>query len=637
MSPKHSKLLSLSRRSRDRDRDYLKIIKKESINLDHIIDQCSCNISVQRFPTSSLKHSYTSHRSKSIPIIKKKSYNTYPSFARDNYGWYKVTIPFGHKYSKESIISKILKYIYPFTFTPVMYKDIEDKSIFYVDKKTIADEISKCDKKIKTNDNYRIMIKVTKGYPWCDFDENLSKKLKYVTSKRLCETTRSLDLSHFYCDPYLVDNYFCALFIPKIFFTIMNFAYDFMPDLEILYLEKNNLRLTKNICRGISKFSKLKVIYLNNNIIKDIKDFNGLKNSKLEELFLINNPIYNNYIQSKEEYRRILLTIFPSLIILDGYKVSLSTVFEFDKGEDEKEEIEVCKLPSTLKNHYPHSEIRKIAKQFIKKYFDIYDGDSRDSLLSLYHELAFFSMNVSLASLSSSQESGNIEDYLPFHRNLITKKVSDQRMNFVKQGRLPIVTLISLLPKTYHYLNSFSTDVILQTVGTMMICISGCFKELNTKGKSMFYFNRTFIIKLEADDCVIINDQLYVSYPTPKQKEQALDNFCTVVSSAPSPTSTTAVASSPLPLSTPMSSLITPPPTPVLSTANTESDNSTSSSEMVTEPTIKSEFLSTSTSSEPELTDSFKEKLINLRGIIGDCMSAIDGFLDDIDNKEKLG
>lgn len=142
MSPKHSKLLSLSRRSRDRDRDYLskfvifitwnknntitnywvkylsfknteikliiniiylfliifyrfwilEIIKKESINLDHIIDQCSCNISVQRFPTSSLKHSYTSHRSKSIPIIKKKSYNTYPSFARDNYGWYKVTV-----------------------------------------------------------------------------------------------------------------------------------------------------------------------------------------------------------------------------------------------------------------------------------------------------------------------------------------------------------------------------------------------------------------------------------------------------------------------------------------------------------------------------------------------------------------
>lgn len=113
------------------------------------------------------------------------------------------------------------------------------------------------------------MIKVTKGYPWCDFDENLSKKLKYVTSKRLCETTRSLDLSHFYCDPYLVDNYFCALFIPKIFFTIMNFAYDFMPDLEILYLEKNNLRLTKNICRGISKFSKLKVIYLNNNIVSN--------------------------------------------------------------------------------------------------------------------------------------------------------------------------------------------------------------------------------------------------------------------------------------------------------------------------------------------------------------------------------
>ncbi|XP_057331353.1 nuclear RNA export factor 1-like [Microplitis mediator] len=635
MSSKHSKLLSLSRRGRDSDRDYLKLIKKESIDLDHILDQCSCKISEQRFPTSSLKHSYTSYRSKFIPIIKKKSYNTYPSFARENYGWYKVTIPFGHKYSKECIISKILKYIYPYTFTPVMYKDKGDKSIFYVDQKKIADEISKCDEKIKTHDNYRLMIKVTKGYPWCDFNENLSQKLKYVTSKRLCETTRSLDLSHFYCDPYLVDSYFCALFIPKIFFTIMNFAYNFMPDLEVLNLEKNNLPLTKNICRGISKFSNLKVIYLNNNLVKDIKDFNGLKNSKLEELFLNNNPIYNNYVQSKVEYRRTLLAIFPSLIILDGFRVSLPTVFESEKEEDEEEKKEACTLPSTLKNHYPHAELRKIAKQFIKKYFDIYDSDSRNSLLSLYHQLAFFSMNVSLTSLSS-QEPGNIEEYLRFHRNSIKTVVPDQRINFFKQGRLPIVASISLLPKTYHYLNSFSTDVMLQTDGTTMICISGCFKELNTKGKLMFYFNRTFIIKLEADDCTIINDQLNLSYPTPKQKEQALNNFITVRSSAPS---STAVTSNPLPPSTPISSLITPPPTPVLSTANTDSDNSTSSSEIVTEPTIKSESPSPpSTSSELELTDdTFKEKLISLRGIIGNCMAAIDGFLDDIETREESG
>ncbi|XP_014296453.1 nuclear RNA export factor 1 isoform X2 [Microplitis demolitor] len=635
-------------------------------------------------------------------------------------------VPFGREYGKRDIIYNLLKHIFPYTFTPVMYRETGDQSIFYVDEEEIAKKLAALNEKIKTSDNYRIKLNIEKGFPEHGLekyskkikkiDDTLSKKLKYVASKRLCEKTKTLDLSHFHCDPYLADDYFCALFIPNIFSTIMNFVFDYMPDLKVLDLRKNNLRLSSTLAAAILRFSHLKKIYLNNNLIKNLNGLNLLKNLKLEELYLSGNPLRGNNVQNKKEYFKYIQIIFPSLLVLDGFQVGFKPIVIDLEMEEEEER----KFPMSLKNFYPCAEAQKIARQFIKKYFAIFDSDSREPLLSLYDKLSFFSLTINSAT-PKSHESRNIEEYVPFHRNLITMKVADKRTNLLKHGRLPIVTLMSLLPETYHYLNSFSTDVILQTVGTMMICISGCFKELNTKGKSMFYFNRTFIIKLEADDCTIINDQLYLSYPTPKQKEQALDNFgvieskllitpkqevqdftnvFTVQSSAASSTSSTVVALNPLPPSTLKLSLITPPPTSVLLTANTDPVNSTSSSEIVNEPTIKSEpsspppptsstvvalnplppstlklslitppptpvlltantdpVNSTSSSeivnepiikSEPssppppttpehELTDdSFKEKLTSLGDIIRNCLSAIDGFLNDEKIQKKL-
>ncbi|XP_057331375.1 nuclear RNA export factor 1-like isoform X2 [Microplitis mediator] len=634
MSSKQSKSLNLT--IKDRNTDYLKIVKKESVDFHYIIHESTCSISEQRFPISSLKRSHPSRRSKLLPIIKKKSDKSFNSFqVPDNYGWYKVT-----------------------------YRETRDQSIFYVDEEEIANKLAALNEKIKTSDNYRIKLNIEKGFPehgiekfsrrLIKIDDTLSKKLKYVASKRLCGKTKTLDLSHFHCDPYLADDYFCALFIPNIFSTIMKFVFDYMPDLRVLDLRKNNLRLSSTLATVILRFSHLKIIYLNDNLIKNLNGLSLLKNLKLEELYLCGNPLRGNNVQNKKEYFEYIRMMFPSLLVLDGFKVSKPIVIDLEMEEEEERN-----LPMSLKNFYSHVEVQKIAGQFIKKYFAIFDSDSREPLLSLYHKLAFFSMTVSSAT-PTSHESRNIEEYVQFHRNLITMKVADQRINLLKQGRLPIVTLISLLPETYHYLNSFSTDVMLQTDGTMMICISGCFKELNTNGKLMFYFNRTFIIKLEADDCMIINDQLYLSYPTPKQKEQALDNFgvieskllitpkqeaqdlknfSIVRSSAPSPTSSTAVTSNPLPPSTPISSLITPPPTPVLLTANTDPVNSTSSSEIFTEPTIKSEPLSPPPPTTPELEltyDIFKEKLTSLGGIIRNCLSAIDGFLNDEEIKKKF-
>lgn len=61
------------------------------MDLHCIIHGSTCAITKQRFPISSLKRSHTS-RPKLLPIIKKKSDESFTSQISDNYGWYKVTV-----------------------------------------------------------------------------------------------------------------------------------------------------------------------------------------------------------------------------------------------------------------------------------------------------------------------------------------------------------------------------------------------------------------------------------------------------------------------------------------------------------------------------------------------------------------
>ena len=68
----------------------------------------------------------------------------------------------------------------------------------------------------------------------------------------------------------------------------------------------------------------------------------------------------------------------------------------------------------------------------------------------------------------------------------------------LKQGRLPVVSFISEMPQTSHYLNTFTMDISLITDGMMLITVTGLFKELDKKEQPVRYFNRTFIIVPEG-------------------------------------------------------------------------------------------------------------------------------------------
>lgn len=58
----------------------------------------------------------------------------------------------------------------------------------------------------------------------------------------------------------------------------------------------------------------------------------------------------------------------------------------------------------------------------------------------------------------------------------------------------------------------------------MLITVTGCFKELDTKDQLIRSFNRTFIIVPEGSGYCIKNEQLHLAYPTTEQEKQAQSN-----------------------------------------------------------------------------------------------------------------
>lgn len=57
-----------------------------------------------------------------------------------------------------------------------------------------------------------------------------------------------------------------------------------------------------------------------------------------------------------------------------------------------------------------------------------------------------------------------LNGYLMENRNLYRINDTNKRQKLLKQGRLPVVSFISEMPQTSHYLNTFTMDISLITV-----------------------------------------------------------------------------------------------------------------------------------------------------------------------------
>ncbi|KZC12807.1 PREDICTED: nuclear RNA export factor 1-like [Dufourea novaeangliae] len=412
---------------------------------------------------------------------------------------YKIVIPYGHKYEKEYVINNLLSYMAPETFVPIMYKIFGNEASFYVDDYKSAMAILNCNQKITTIDGFKLYVKVFQPpFPHCEVDNKLKEKLKQAMAKRYVNETNALDLSKFHQDPDLATDYFYALHRPLLWKTVLDIVSEHIPNLEALNLDGNRLLSLDRSNILNKKFPKLKILYIGDNMIKDIKQLEAIKDLKLEELKLTGNPVCNKYKNRQTEYISEVRKRFPKLLRLDGTELPKPILFDLTNDGN--------KMPLPRRMFVSNAKAQNIASQFLQQYFLIFDSDNRQALLDAYDEHACFSMTTSCSHNNSNKS--NI--YFTENRNLYRVNNS-RRQKLLKQGRLIIVSFLSEIPQTQHYLNTFTMDISLATEVMMVITVTGFFKELDKKDQFIRYFNRTFIIVPEGSGYCIRNEQLHIS------------------------------------------------------------------------------------------------------------------------------
>ncbi|KAK2586874.1 hypothetical protein KPH14_009811 [Odynerus spinipes] len=425
--------------------------------------------------------------------------------------WYKVTIPFGHKYTKDYILSNLTN-ITTEAFVPIMYKIIGNEANFYVEDHKTASALLNCDRKLTTTDGFKIRVKVKPGIPQCEINDELKERLKQAMVKRYVQETNALDLSKFHQDPDLVADYFCALSRPIMLMAVLDIVSEYVPTLEALNLDGNKLHLIERLDVLYKKFPRLKILYIGDNKIREINQLDAIKELHLEELRLAGNPICNRYKSRQNDYISDVRKRFPKLLRLDG--MELPRPILFDVAND------TTKVPPTQRLFVTDAKAQDIASQFLQQYFIIFDSENRHPLLDAYDEHARFSLTT------NTQNSEKLSAYLAENRNLFRINNSNKRQKLLKQGRLPVLSFIIELPRTRHHLNTFTMDISVVTEGMMLITVTGLFDEVNNKNDQLRYFNRTFIIVPRGSGYCICNEQLHISLLTEEQrKKYTSENF----------------------------------------------------------------------------------------------------------------
>ncbi|XP_053990475.1 nuclear RNA export factor 1-like [Hylaeus anthracinus] len=436
---------------------------------------------------------------------------------------YKIVIPQGHKFEKDYIINNLLSYIAPTTFIPIMYRIGGNESSFYIDDQRVALDLSRSNHKITTMYGFKLHVNVMQpGYPYCEIDNKLKERLKQAMAKRYVNETNALDLSKFHLDPDLVADYFYTLSRPLMLKTVLDIVSDCIPNLEALNLDANKLQMLTKLNILSKKFPKLKILYIGDNKIKDIYQLDSLKELQLEELKLTGNPVCNKYEFRQNDYISDVRKRFPKLLRLDG--TDLPKPIIFDVADDGN------KMPPPQRMFVTNAKIQGVASQFLQQYFLIFDSENRQPLLDAYDEHACFSMTISY-----SQNANKLNGYYSENRNLYRINESNKRQKLLKQGRLPVVSFISEMPRTSHYLNTFTMDISLVTDGMMLITVTGLFKELGKKEQPVRFFNRTFIIVPEGGGYCIRNEQLHLNNPTDSQLKNLNTQLETQLLTPPAP------------------------------------------------------------------------------------------------------
>jgi len=433
-------------------------------------------------------------------------------------GWHKVTITHGARYTREELLLAI-KNATTHPFHPVAFQKSGPNMVFYLDSREAANAVRNLNEAVKLSDSFPLTLKVEPSAPPqapTKLDDEMKEKLKLVLSSRFNVQNKALDLSKFHADPaFLGESAYLPLNRYNVMLEIIKIIGDNIPQLEAIQLSHNKLRTLDGFETLTTRAPSVKILYLSDNNISDHKELTKARGWKLLDMQIANNPMTAR-LKESNAYPKIVRKIFPSLTHLDG--AELPKVVTFDDDDNATSAGLVPSVPKVTCN--PAAE--GVVLEFLKQYFNLYDGDNREQLMEAYHEDAVMSMSVAYPTNVSAHGSQSLQKYLYESRNLMrVRDDGNKRDRLLRQGRLKIASFLNDLPKTEHDMSSFTLDLTFATDRLMSFTVTGVFRERTLRELPLRHFNRMFVVVPQGSGFCIVNEMLHVTLPTAKQADAA--------------------------------------------------------------------------------------------------------------------
>ncbi|KAI3481760.1 hypothetical protein L1887_55607 [Cichorium endivia] len=282
----------------------------------------------------------------------------------------------------------------------------------------------------------------------------------------------------------------------------------YLPNLQNLSLEGNELKWTKDLDTFASRRSKL---------------------ANLKELLLTGNPVYTSAVAAgnEEGYRREILSKFRQLTMLDQKPVTptesgfanLPSSSKSKKVDADAAQVPLRNFPVPNKPGFVDAEAGAIMPNFLSKYFTLYDTD-RSQLGEVYAPQAQFSYCLNVVPPPRARAAGFLhtmphQKELTFdryqdlgNRNLMRVHAPKMRNQSLHHGPGSILACLKKLPKTSHPLTDASKFVV-----------DAWYAEAPSQG--IRSFDRTFAVAPVPPSspaaaagwpCVILSDQLVVRH-----------------------------------------------------------------------------------------------------------------------------
>ncbi|XP_015272332.1 PREDICTED: nuclear RNA export factor 1 [Gekko japonicus] len=445
--------------------------------------------------------------------------------------WFKVTVPYGRKYEKSWLLNAIQNQC-TVPFIPLEVHFANNRVVFYVEDAAAANALKHLSRKIVDPDGYKVVIMINAWSAPPTVQRELKpeeiEQLKLCMSRRYDGSQQALDLKSLRTDPDLVaQNMDVVLHRRNCMQTMLHIIEENIPELLSLNLSDNKLYRLDDMAEIAEKAPNLKILNLSCNQLKTDRDLDKLKTLKLEELWLDNNPLCDNF-RDQSTYISAVRERFPKLLRLDGHELPPPIAFDVEAPTT---------LPDCKGSYFPSDDLKVLILRFLQQYYAIYDSGDRQGLLDAYHDGACCSLSIPV-SIQNNPGRSPLGEYFKNSRNVKRLKDPAMRFRLLKHTRLNVVAFLNELPKTQHDINSFVVDVCVQTSTLLCFTLSGVFKEVDGKNReSMRAFTRVFIaVPASNNGLCIVNDQLFIRKATNEEIRKAFVMPAPTPSSSPVPT-----------------------------------------------------------------------------------------------------